>query len=80
MTKDEIYAKLKETLVNDFDIEEADIKPEANIGVDLDLDSIDAVELIVKMKPYIDGKIEPELFKSVKTVQDVVNILEPLTK
>ncbi|MBR4599538.1 MAG: acyl carrier protein [Treponema sp.] len=80
MTKDEIYAKLKETLVNDFDIEEADIKPEANIVVDLDLDSIDAVELIVKMKPYIDGKIEPELFKSVKTVQDVVNILEPLTK
>ena len=80
MTKDEIYAKLKETLVNDFDIEEADIKPEANIGVDLDLDSIDAVELIVKIKPYIDGKIEPELFKSVKTVQDVVNILEPLTK
>ena len=80
MTKDEIYAKLKETLVNDFDIEEADIKPEANIVVDLDLDSIDAVELIVKMKPYIGGKIEPELFKSVKTVQDVVNILEPLTK
>ena len=80
MTKDEIYAKLKETLVNDFDIEEADIKPEANIGVDLDLDSIDAVELIVKMKSYIGGKIEPELFKSVKTVQDVVNILEPLTK
>ena len=80
MTKDEIYAKLKETLVNDFDIEEADIKPEANIVTDLDLDSIDAVELIVKMKPYIDGKIEPELFKSVKTVQDVVNILEPLTK
>ena len=80
MTKDEIYAKLKETLVNDFDIEEADIKPEANIGVDLDLDSIDAVELIVKMKPLLNGKIEPEDFKSVKTVQDVVDILEPLTK
>ena len=80
MTKDEIYSKLKETLINDFDIEEALIKPEANIVVDLDLDSIDAVELIVKMKPYLNDKIEPEIFKSVKTVQDVVNILEPLTK
>ncbi len=80
MTKDEIYSKLKETLVNDFDIEESDIKPEANIVTDLDLDSIDAVELIVKMKPYLNDKIEPEIFKSVKTVQDVVNILEPLTK
>ncbi|MBP5284033.1 MAG: acyl carrier protein [Treponema sp.] len=80
MTKDELYAKLKETLINDFDIDEADITPEANIVTDLDLDSIDAVEMIVKMKPYINGKIEPEIFKSVKTVQDVVNILEPLTK
>ena len=80
MTKDELYAKLKETLINDFDIDEADITPEANIVTDLDLDSIDAVEMIVKMKPYINGKIDPEIFKSVKTVQDVVNILEPLTK
>ncbi|MCR4822317.1 MAG: acyl carrier protein [Treponema sp.] len=80
MTKDEIYTKLKEVLVSDFDIEESDIVPEANIITDLDLDSIDAVELIVKMKPYLNGKIEPEIFKSVKTVQDVVNILEPLTK
>ena len=80
MTKDEIYSKLKETLVNDFDIDEADILPDANIITDLDLDSIDAVELIVKMKPFLNGKIEPEDFKSVRTVQDVVDILAPLTK
>ena len=40
MTKDEVYTKLKEILVNEFDIEEADITPEANIVTDLDLDSI----------------------------------------
>lgn len=80
MTKEELYDKLKSVLVNDFDIDESDITPEANIGTDLDLDSIDAVEMIVKMKPYVNGKIEPDLFKSVRTVQDVVNILEPLTK
>ncbi len=80
MTKDEVYTKLKEVLVNEFDINESDIKPEANIVTDLDLDSIDAVEMIVKMKPYLNDKIEPEVFKSVKNVEDVVNILVPLTK
>jgi acyl carrier protein len=45
---------------------------------DLDLDSIDAVDLIVKMKPYTTGKVDPELFKNVRTVQDVVEILQPM--
>lgn len=80
MTKDELFTKLKDVLVSDFDIEESAIVPEANIVTDLDLDSIDAVELIVKMKPFLNSKIEPEIFKSVRTVQDVVDILEPLTK
>lgn len=80
MTKDELFTKLKDVLVSDFDIEESAIVPEANIVTDLDLDSIDAVELIVKMKPLLNSKIEPEIFKSVRTVQDVVDILEPLTK
>lgn len=80
MTKDELYTKLKEILVNDFDIDEALITPEASIEEDLELDSIDSVDMIVKVKPLLNDKIEPEAFKSVKTVQDVVDILEPLTK
>ncbi|MBR1403686.1 MAG: acyl carrier protein [Treponema sp.] len=80
MTKDDVFAKLKEILVTEFDIDAADITPDATIADDLDLDSIDAVELIVKMKPYLTAKIEPEIFKSVRTVQNVVDILEPLTK
>ena len=80
MTKDEVYTKLKEVLVSEFDIAEEDITPQANIVTDLDLDSIDAVEMIVKMKPYLNGKIEPDVFKSVKNVDDVVNVLVPLTK
>jgi acyl carrier protein len=80
MTKEEVFAKLKDVLVNEFDIEESEITPEANIVTDLDLDSIDAVELIVKMKPFLNAKIEPDVFKSVKTVDDVTEILVPLTK
>lgn len=80
MTKDDVYAKLKSVLINEFDIDEDAIKPEANIVTDLDLDSIDAVELIVKMKPYLNSKIEPDVFKSVRTIEDVAEVLVPLTK
>ena len=79
MTTDEVFSKLKEVLISDFDIDESSIVPDANIITDLDLDSIDAVELIVKMKPFLNGKIEPDVFKSVRTIQDVVEILAPLT-
>ncbi|MBQ0050576.1 MAG: acyl carrier protein [Treponema sp.] len=80
MTKDEVFAKVKEILVNDFDIEESQVTSEALIGDDLDLDSIDAVEMIVKLKPFINGSIAPEAFKAVKTVEDVVNVVLPLSK
>ena len=80
MTKDDLFTKLKETLVNDFDLDESKITLDANIVLDLDLDSIDAVEMIVKMKPYLNAKIEPEAFKSVRTLGDVVDVLAPITK
>lgn len=79
MTNEEIFKKLKDVLVNEFDIDGESVTLDANIVTDLDLDSIDAVELIVKMKPYLNGKIEPDVFKNVKTVEDVIKILVPLT-
>ena len=79
MTKEQIYSKLKEILINDFDIEESLITPDSSIEEDLELDSIDSVDMIVKVKPLLNAPIEPEAFKSVKTVQDVVDLLEPLT-
>ncbi|MDR0585472.1 MAG: phosphopantetheine-binding protein [Treponema sp.] len=80
MTKDDVFAILKDILVKEFDLEPAAVTPEAALGPDLDLDSIDAVDLIVKMKQYTTEKIDPALFKNVKTVQDVVEIIFPLIK
>jgi acyl carrier protein len=78
MSKDELFTKIKEILVSDFEIEADSITPQTKLYEDLDLDSIDSVDMIVKMKEYVTGKIDPELFKSVHTVQDVVEILHPL--
>lgn len=77
MTKDEIFNKLKDILVQDFEVDADIIKPEALLGDELDLDSIDFVDLVVKMKEYIPERINPDVFKSVKTVQDAVDKLEP---
>ena len=78
MSKDEIFEKLKNILVSVFEIEADDITPDALLGDDLDLDSIDAIDLVVKMKAYTpEGKpaIDASIFKEVKTVQDVVDAL-----
>lgn len=81
MTKDEIFGKLKTILTSEFEIEEDKVTPEALLADDLDLDSIDSIDLIQKMREFIpDGKIDPAIFKTVKNVQDVVDALYPLTQ
>ena len=80
LTKDELFSALKKILVEDFDIEESKITPDASIADDLELDSIDAVDMIVKLKPLLDSAIEPAVFKSVRTVQDVVDVLQPISR
>jgi acyl carrier protein len=80
MTKEAIFTKVKEILVQEFELDPAMVTPEAQLYADLDLDSIDAVDLIVKMKQYVQGKIDPELFKQARTIQDVVEALFPLVQ
>jgi len=80
MTKDDIFTQIKEILSNEFEIDSSIIKPEARLFEELDMDSIDAVDLIVKMKEKIPGKIDPALFKTARIVQDLVDLLYPLIK
>jgi len=78
MTKEDIFLKIKDILSEEFEIDKESIIPDAKLYHDLELDSIDAVDLLVKMKGFIPGKIDPESFKKAVTIQDVVNILYPL--
>ncbi|MBS5802179.1 MAG: acyl carrier protein [Brachyspira sp.] len=79
-TREEILNKLTEILVEDFEISKDLIKPEANLFEDLELDSIDAVDLAVKLQYFTDKKIAPENFKKIRTIDDVVNAIEELLK
>ena len=80
MTKEVIFEKLQDILVNEFEIEKEAITLNSNLFDDLELDSIDAVDIMVKMKEYVPNKIDPEQFKKVKTIQDVVDLIYPLVQ
>ena len=75
MEKQAIFDKLKAALIEDFEMDEAKVTPEARLDEDLELDSIDAVDLIVKLKSLLPTNIDPEVFKTVRTVQDVVDAI-----
>lgn len=76
--KQEIYEKLREVLVELFEIDAAKISMESNLYTDLDIDSIDAVDLVIKLKEITGKKIQAEEFKQVRTVSDVVETLHKL--
>ena len=75
-----IYDEVSALLVKLFEIDPQDIKPEARLYEDLELDSIDAVDMIVHLQKKTGKKIKPEEFKAVRTVQDVVDAVERLLK
>ena len=75
MDKQAIFEKLKAALIEDFEMDDAKVTPEARLYEDLELDSIDAVDLIVKLKSFLPTNIDPEVFKTVRTVQDVVDAI-----
>lgn len=77
-TRDEIFDKLKSILVEDFEIEEEKIQAETNLFEDLELDSIDAIDLAVKLQGFTQKKIPPENFKQIRTINDVVLAVEEL--
>lgn len=74
----EIFDYTADTLSQLFDIERGDIHMDSHLGDDLDIDSIDAIDLMVELKKYVGKKISPDDFKSVRTVGDVVNAIAAL--
>ena len=74
-SREEILAHLRQVLVDLFELKPEQIVPEANLYTDLDIDSIDAVDLAVKFKELTGKRLQPEVFKSVRTIQDVVDAL-----
>jgi acyl carrier protein len=73
LSRDDVYAKLRRYLEDMFEIPGDKISPQARLYEDLDLDSIDAVDLVVKLQELTGRKLKVDEFKSVRTVGDVID-------
>mgnify|MGYP004457070361 FL=1 len=77
-TQEEILKVVKDILVQDFECDAGMLSPEVRLVEDLDLDSIDAVDLIVRLQKIINKKVNPEDFKQIRTLQDIVVAIEKI--
>lgn len=75
---DDIFPLVRDILVEMFELEPAQIQPQTRLYEDLDIDSIDAVDIVVKLKEVTGRKVKPEDFKTVRTIDDVVRAVQNL--
>jgi acyl carrier protein len=71
-SRSDVFVELSRYLRDAFEVPDGKISLEARLFEDLDLDSIDAVDLVVKLQDYTGKKIQVAEFKSVRTVGDIV--------
>ncbi len=75
---DDILPLVRDILVEMFELEPQQIQPQARLYEDLDIDSIDAVDIVVKLKEVTGRKVKPDDFKTVRTIDDVVRAVQSL--
>lgn len=75
MDTENLYDQLKAILIEQFELDESSISPDADLYDELELDSIDAVDLLVQLKNITGKKISPDEFKDVRTISDVIGAL-----
>ena len=78
MTDAEIEKAVRDILVKDFEVDPAELTLETNLFTDLDLDSIDAIDLTVSLQQETGRKVNPEDFRTIRTLADVVAAVKKL--
>lgn len=78
LTQDDLLQKLRQVLADSFRLDPAVITRESNLFTDLDLDSIDAVELAIQLQELTGRRVKADEFKHVRTVGDVVDAVHAM--
>jgi acyl carrier protein len=78
LTTQDLEATIHEHLVNLFEVEPAKINRDARLFEDLELDSIDAVDLVVQLQEVTGRRFKPEEFKGVRTVGDIIDRIQSI--
>lgn len=75
MNRDEIFARVSDAMQELFDLEPEAIRLESKLFDDLDLDSIDAVDMAVKMQEMTGRRVDDKDLRRIRTVGDIVDLL-----
>ena len=78
MNKDQIYTWIVDMMHEMFELDKTKISLQSNLYTDLDIDSIDAIDIVVKLNQMTGKRIQADVFRTVRTVQDVVNVIATL--
>ena len=78
--EDEVFEQVRDAMVELFELDENLVTLDAHMYEELGLDSIDAIDLVVRLKNTTGIKVQPDDFKSVRTVEDVVKTVLALLK
>jgi acyl carrier protein len=76
MTREEVFKKVQETLIENLDLEESEVTEEAVLSDDLDATSLELVDLVMDLEKQLKTRIELEELTDVETVADIVDLIE----
>ena len=79
MNEEEILVELKRVLMDEFEVDEEKIKPDASFYEDLELDSLDAIDLIVTMNNAYDIDVDNKSMEEILTVQQLIDTVKRYT-
>jgi len=78
MNKEEILEGLRDMMVELFEFDREDIQLESHVVNDLDLDSIDAIDMAVQLQEITGCKVDESEMRSIRTVSDIVDMVYAL--
>jgi acyl carrier protein len=78
MDEGDLYRRIKRVLIDQFDVDESVISLDANLYEELEIDSIDAVDLLIQLKEWTGKRIPPEVFRDIRTIRDVMGAVADL--
>ncbi|MFT5608943.1 MAG: acyl carrier protein [Arenicella sp.] len=78
LSKEQILTHTKRILVELFEVDPALLVPDASLYDDLDIDSIDTIDLLIELKKVIAKEIDPQAFKNARTIDDVVSVIHAI--
>ena len=76
MNEEEIFIELKKVLMDEFEVDEEKITPNASFYEDLELDSLDAIDLIVTMNNVYNIDVDNKSMEEILTIQQLIDTVK----